>query len=83
MGGSSNEKHQMQDIKMYIMQILKESKDKENPSEENLSVILSNIDQMDHHDFVRTDQIITRMWNKDENEYQWGSAVLNCKWKKL
>ena len=63
------------------MTALEKSKTGKDPSVEELAIILSNIDQMDHHDFVRTDQILTRKQNKNETEYQWGSIIMNCKWK--
>ena len=83
MGGKSNEKLQTSDIKEYIMQLLEKSKKDIDPSNEELSKILSNIEKMDHHDMVRTDQILTRKVNKNETEFQWGSIIMNCKWKKL
>lgn len=63
--------------------LLKKSKTEENPKIDELGNILSNIEGMDHHDFVRTDQILTRMQNKKEKEIQWGSVIMNCKWKML
>ena len=83
MGGESNKKLQIENIKKYIMEMLKRSKEGTDPTKEELSVILSNIDGMDHHDHVRTDQILTRKMNKTDNEYQWGSVIMNCKWKMI
>ena len=83
MGGKSNEKLRIDNIKEYIMQLLKKSKEGIDPSNEDLSKIISNIEKMDHHDMVRTDQILTRKVNKTETEFQWGSIIMNCKWKKL
>ena len=65
------------------MDTLRKSKSGEDPSIDELTIILSNIDQMDHHDFVRTDQILTRKQNKNETEFQWGSVIMNCKWKNI
>ena len=61
--------------------MLKRSKEGKDPNWEEWSVIASNIEKMDHHDFVRTDQLLTRKANKKETNYQWGSIVMNCKWK--
>ena len=83
MGGKSNENLQIENIKMYIIQVLERSKAGIDPNNDELSKIASNIEKMDHHDLVRTDQILTRKINKNENEYQWGSIVMNCKWKKI
>ena len=63
------------------MELLEKSKKEIDPSTEELENILSNIERMDHHDLVRTDQILTRMQNKQEKEVQWGSVIMNCKWK--
>ena len=71
------------DVKKYIMDLLEKSKKGIDPRVDELNVILSNIDKLDHHDFVRTDQILTRRQNKLEQEYQWGSIITNCKWKIL
>ena len=65
------------------MDLLEKSKKGIDPRVDELNVILSNIDKLDHHDFVRTDQILTRRQNKLEQEYQWGSIIMNCKWKIL
>ena len=81
MGAESNEKLTLQDVKTYIMQLLEKSKKGTDPSNEEMSMIISNIEKMDHHDLVRVDQILTRKMNKNEIDYQWGSIVMNCKWK--
>ena len=65
------------------MDLLENSKKGIDPQVEELSCILSNINELDHHDLVRTDQILTRRQNKTEQEYQWGSIIMNCKWKML
>ena len=83
MGGKCNEKMKMENIKTYIMKILEKSKKGEDPSINELTNIRSNINQMDHHDFVRTDQILTIKANKTEDAYQWGSVIMNCKWKQI
>ena len=83
MGGKSNEKLGVQNVKTFIMQLLKKSKSGMDPSNEEMSKMASNIEKMDHHDLVRVDQILTRKANKEETEYQWGSLIMNCKWKIL
>ena len=83
MGGKSNENSNVQNVKTFIMQMLKKSKLGTDPSNEEMSKMASNIEKMDHHDLVRVDQILTRKANKKETEYQWGSLVMNCKWKTL
>ena len=83
MGGKSNEKLNVQNVKTFIMQLLKKSKSGMDPSNEEMSKMASNIEKMDHHDLVRVDQILTRKANKEETEYQWGSLIMNCKWKIL
>ena len=65
------------------MEILDASKKGKEPKWEEMSKILSNIETMDHHDLVRTDQIMTRQANKKETVQQWGSIVMNCKWNTL
>ena len=83
MGCKSNEKVLKINVKKYIMELLERSKAGEDPKTDELETVLSNIEEMDHHDFVRTDQILTRMQNKMEKEAQWGSVIMNCKWKML
>ena len=83
MGYERNEKHETSNIKKQIMEMLAKSKQGIDPSWTEMSIILSNLEKMDHHDFVRTDQLLTREANKKEKEYQWGSIVMNCKWKNL
>ena len=83
MGYECNEKHVTTNIKAYIMEILDASKKGKEPKWEEMSKILSNIETMDHHDLVRTDQIMTRQANKKETVQQWGSIVMNCKWNTL
>ena len=45
--------------------------------------IFARIMTCDHHDLCRLDQILTRMQNDKEIEYEWGSIILNCKWGKI
>ena len=83
MGYESKENYKTSNIKKEIMELLAKSKLGTDPSWTEMSTILSNLNEMDHHDFVRTDQLLTRKANKKETEYQWGSIIMNCKWKKL
>ena len=78
-----NDDYKTNDIKTYIMKVLENSKKGIAPKWVEMSTILSNINEMDHHDFVRTDQILTKEANKKETVQQWGSIVMNCKWNIL
>ena len=81
MGYQKAENLKIDNIKTFISRVLTNNK-KDNPVQDiDLNTILSNIDKCDHHDLVRTDNIITRIWNKNNEEYQWGSVVQNLKWK--
>ena len=71
------------DIKNRIMTMLKNCKENNLPEINELEVIYNNTDKLDHFDLVRTDQIITIIYNKNETEYQWGSVCLNKKWKSI
>ena len=83
MGYESNAKYKSNNIKEMIIAMLARSKKGTDPEWSELTTIRSNLDKMDHHDYVRIDQILTRKANKKESEYQWGSIVMNCKWKTL
>ena len=81
MGYQKAENLKIDNIKTFISRVLTNNK-KDNPVQDiDLNTILSNIDKCDHHDLVRTDNIITRIWNKNNEEYQWGRVVQNLKWK--
>ena len=75
--------YERDDIKTYIQTILNHCKNGTNPQRDEMSVIYSNIRRCDHHDLVRADQILTRVQNEKETEYQWGSVVMNFKMKIL
>ena len=70
-------------IKDIIRKVLNENKKGCGTDKKLMNIIRSNIEKCDHFDLVRIDQILTRDKNlKEENdEYQWGSVVMNCKWK--
>ena len=71
------------DAKKRIMKILKDCKNGKLPEINDLNIIYSNAEELDHFDLVRTDQLITIIYNSTETEYQWGSVCLNKKWKIL
>ena len=79
--GVTNDEYGITNVKVYIMECLERSKKGIDPTREQLSIIRTNVEKGDHHDLVRIDQIITRMYNKRETEYQWGSIVLGLKMK--
>ena len=81
MGYQKAENLKIDNIKTFITRVLTNSKKNEPVQDTDLNIILSNIDKCDHHDLVRTDNIITRIWNENNGEYQWGSVVQNLKWK--
>ena len=68
-------------IKDEINRILKNSKRNIHPSREEMITIRSNLNKCDHSDMVKIDQILTREQNQHETDYQWGSLVMNAKWK--
>ena len=65
------------------MDMLKNTKNCKLPETNDLNIIYSNLDKLDHHDCVRVDQILTIIANNRESEYQWGSICMNKKWKIL
>ena len=71
------------DIKNFIVKVLEKYKLGTKPDKTDMSTILSNIDHLDHHDLVRTDQILTMQKNEKETEYQWGSVVMNFRMKTI
>ena len=81
--GCKKRENEEKDIKKKIMELLKNGKKDNLPEINDLEVIYNNIDKLDHFDLVRTDQIITIIYNKTETEYQWASVCLNKKWKAL
>ena len=70
-------------IKERIEMILRNSKRNIHPSKEEMVTIRSNLDECDHSDMVKIDQCITREQNSHETEYQWGSVIMNAKWKTI
>ena len=81
MGYQKAENLKIDNIKTFISRVLTNNKKDDSVQDIDLNTILSNINKCDHHDLVRTDNIITRIWNKNNEEYQWGSVVQNLKWK--
>ena len=70
-------------IKNIIMESLERNKRGVRTTQKEMSIIRSNLAGCDHFDLVRVDNIITRIKNMDETEFQWGSIVLNKKWRVL
>ena len=70
-------------VKDKIINVLKLSKNGIMTKKSDINDIYGKIDECDHHDLCRLDQILTRVRNAGENEYEWGSVILNCKWKRL
>ena len=81
--GCKKNENKAENIKKQIMEILNNCKKGKLPENNDLNVIYNNREQLDHFDLVRTDQIITIIYNSEETEYQWGSVCLNKKWKTL
>jgi len=71
------------EIKNKIMQMLKNLKEGNEYEDKDLSIIYYNLGNLDHHDAVRLDQILTIIANKKETEYQWASIVMEKKFKIL
>ena len=82
-GYHKNDMFKSKDIKSFIFKILEKYKKGTKPSNSDMSTIRSNIDHLDHHDLVRTDQILTMQKNENETEYQWGSVVMNFRMKTI
>ena len=68
-------------IKEKIEVMLRNSKKDTHPSKEDMIIVRSNLDECDHNDMVKIDQCITREQNSHETDYQWGSVIMNAKWK--
>ena len=81
--GCYQEENDKMEIKETIMKILENSKKEKSPSLKELNEIYNNICKLDHHDCVRVDQIITRIYNARETDFQWGGVCMNAKWKSL
>ena len=80
-GYHANPDFECNNIKDKINEILRNSKKNIHPSAEDMITIRSNIQKCDHSDMVKIDQCITREQNQYETEYQWGSVIMNAKWK--
>ena len=65
------------------MEILSKCKKGVNPNINELNIIFNNLENLDHFDCVRLDQIITILYNQKETEYQWASVCMNKKWKAI
>ena len=82
-GYIKSKEYERTDIKTFIMECLRKIKAGDESGEDDLKAIRSNLHSCDHFDLVRVDNIITQIQNRKETEYQWGSVVLNKKWKTL
>ena len=78
-----DEKYKCNNIKSFINQTLKKSKKGVKLESSEMITIRTNIEKCDHSDMVKIDQCLTREQNLEETEYQWGSLVMNAKWKIL
>ena len=76
-------KNPSRDIKGKIMETLKDLKSGTIPEMEKMNEIYCNLTELDHHDAVRLDQILTIIANEKETEYKWASIVMNKKFKIL
>ena len=80
-GYNYDENAKCNNIKSKINELLYNSKRDIHPSKSDMITIRSNLDKCDHSDMVKIDQCITREQNQHETEYQWGSVIMNAKWK--
>ena len=81
--GCKKTENKSENIKNQIMKILNNCKNGKLPETNDLNIIYNNSEKLDHFDLVRTDQIITIIYNSKETDYQWGSVCLNKKWKTI
>ena len=63
------------------MEVIGKAKKNVDISFETMCTITKNLDKCDHHDLCRLDLLLTMEANKLETEYQWGSIILELKWK--
>ena len=81
MGYEHTNEAKSNDIKRDIQRVLENHKRGRGVSTADMTRVRSSLSSCDHHDLVRVDNIITRIRNESDNEYQWGSVVKNLKWK--
>ena len=74
-------KYKGKTVKEVIKKILSENKKGYGTDRKLMNLVRSNMEKCDHFDLVRIDQILTRDKNTTCEGYQWGSVVMNCKWK--
>ena len=82
-GFTPNANAKCKNIKDFIGKTLEKSKRGEKLNAADMVTIRSNLEKCDHSDMVKIDQCLTREQNLNETEYQWGSLVMNAKWKIL
>ena len=81
MGYEDKSESKFRNIKEEIQRVLENHKRGREISTTEMNGVRSSLLHCDHHDLVRVDSIITRIWNETDMEYQWGSVVKNLKWK--
>ena len=81
--GCFETENNVKQIKGFIMEILELCKRDKLPEINSLNIIYNSMDEIDHFDCVRIDQIITRIYNTRETEHQWASICMNKKFKTL
>ena len=81
MGYEIKSESKTSNIKKEIQRVLENHKRGREISTADMNRVRSSLSDCDHHDLVRVDSIVTRIWNETDNEYQWGSVVKNLKWK--
>ena len=69
------------EIKRIISVELENSKRGREVNRYQMNIVRTNLERADHNDMVNIDQILTRIKNEKETEYQWGSLILGRKWK--
>ena len=69
------------EVKRIILVELENSKRGREVNRYQMNIIRTNLERADHNDMVNIDQILTRIKNEKETEYQWGSLILGRKWK--
>ena len=82
LGATKNKNLETTNVKSFILSVLKRSKNNDIIQTKDLDIVLTNLEECDHHDLVRVDNIITRIQNGKDGEYSWGSVTRNLKWRK-
>ena len=72
---------EVEDYKNYVNEIKSKTRKGGTPTKEEIGKIMFNIDKGTHNDIVNIDAIITNLANRDLSEYNYGSLLMNCKWR--